>query len=335
MDALLTITVEQPRPGQYEIAWDDRFTSAPVTIRGAPDPAGAAHGEEFARDARGGAAVSVPDPARRWYFHLAPSAGESLQVAERGVPFAGGVNFRDLGGYRTGAGLRLPWGRLYRSGHMAHLTAEDKTLFATLGIRDVIDFRMATERASEVTDLPGEPAIHVLGVPPGVGTKEYLDNVFASADGPQPVIEAMHAILRGLVRDCAPYYARLFERLLEGPAGALLLNCSAGKERTGVGVALLLAALGMPRETIIYDFMLSERYYPVEREASRAIAKYHIDRGAATRAIIMPLLETRPSYLEVVFEAIENDWGTVDAFLEKRLGVGAAERARLVELYTA
>jgi protein-tyrosine phosphatase len=334
MDPLLATSVEQPEPGRYVLAWDARFSAAPVTVRAALDAALAARGAVLAEGVAGGVTLAVPEPARRWYFHLAADDGAALVVGERGVPFAGGINFRDVGGYATAAGRRLPWGRLYRSGHMTHLTEADKALFATLGIATVIDFRMELERAAELAELPGAPALHVLGVPPGVGTKEFLDNVFATADGPEPVVEAMHAILRGLVRECAPYYARLFERLLEAPPGAVLMNCSAGKERTGVGVALLLAALGVPLETIRHDFMLSARYFPAEHEVPRVIEKYHVRRGEASRAIIWPLLEARASYLDVVLEAIEEDCGSMTAFLESKLGLGAAERARLVAAYT-
>ncbi|MCP5199064.1 MAG: tyrosine-protein phosphatase [Gammaproteobacteria bacterium] len=334
MDPLLATAVEQPEPGRYVLTWDDRFTASAVTVRAATTAAAAPDGVVVAEGARGGAEIVVDDPARRWYFHLLADDGAALVVAERGVPFAGAVNFRDIGGYATADGRRLPWGRLYRSGHMTHLTESDKALFATLGIATVIDFRMELERAAELTELPGAPALHVLGVPPGVGTKDFLDDVFASAEGPEPVVDAMHAILRGLVRECAPYYARLFERLLEAPAGAVLLNCSAGKERTGVGVALLLAALGVPLETIRYDFMLSARYFPAEQEVPRVIEKYNVQRGEASRAIIWPLLEARASYLEVVLEAIEEDCGSMTAFLESKLGLGEAERARLVAAYT-
>lgn len=334
MDPLLAISVEQPEPGRYVLAWDETFTRSPVALRAAPTATCADRGELFARDAVGGAEIVVPDATRRWYFHLAAGTGEALVVAERGVPFTGAVNFRDVGGYATVDGRRLPWGRLFRSGHMTHLTDTDKALFATLGIRTVIDFRMELERASELTELPGSPAVHVLGVPPGVGSKNFLDDVFAGADGPEPVVEAMHAILRGLVRECAPYYARLFERLLEAPDGAVLLNCSAGKERTGVGVALLLSALGVPLETIRYDFLLSGRYFPAEQEVPRVIEKYNVRRGEASRAIIWPLLEARASYLDVVLEAIEQDCGSLTAFLDNTLGLGATERARLVAAYT-
>lgn len=334
MDPVTAIEVARDARGDYRLDWTEAFGAAAASVRVALTPEALA-GAPRAGVGEGGLVIPARDAARRHYFRVEPAGADPVVVAERGVAFAGGVNFRDLGGYGTADGRHLRWGRLFRSGHMAGFTAEDKTRFAALDIRTVCDFRLAEERASENAELPGEPAMHTIGIPPGIGDRYFFHRLFASAESVEPILDALHDMLRSLVREAAPNYGRLFEVLLAAPAGALLMNCSAGKERTGVGSALVLAALGVPRETITYDFMLSGTYFPAAAEVPRVLEKYAVGhRGELGRALIMPLLETRVSYLDAAFAAIDEDFGSVDAFLAHHYGLGGAERARLRDIYT-
>ncbi len=333
-DPVTQVSVARDAHGDYRLDWGDAFGSAPVTVRAAlaADALGTA---PVAGSAPGTLTVAPLDPAERHYFLLEPAAGEAVIVAERAVPFAGGVNFRDLGGYRTDDGRRVRWGRLFRSGHLSGLTDADKRGFTALDVRTVCDFRLAEERASENAELPGTVEMHTIGIPPGIGDRHFFHRLFASADNAEPVLEALHDMVRSLVREAAPRYAALFDVLLAAPAGAVLMNCSAGKERTGVGSALVLAALGVPRETIMYDFMLSGTYFPAAAEVPRVLEKYGVThRGELGRALIMPLLETRASYLEAALAAIEQDFGSIEDFLAHHYKLRAAERARLRDIYT-
>ena len=334
MDPVTTIEVARAADGSYLLDWGQAFGDEPVAVRVAAPAADAARAAVVAR-ATAPARVPVADDARRHYFHLTPAAGPALLVAERAVPLEGAVNFRDLGGYRCADGRRVRWGRLFRSGHTANYTAADQALFRELDIRTVCDFRLAEERATESSELPGPPVLHVLGIAPGIGDQHYFHRLFARSDDPRELMDAMEAMLISLVRQVAPRYGRLFEVLLDAPDGALLINCSAGKERTGVGAALVLAALGVPRATILYEFMLSRRYFPAEAEVPRVLEKYGVThRGAAGRALVMPLLETHARFLEAAFAAIDADFGSSEAFLEHHYGLDAARRARLQDLYT-
>ena len=125
------------------------------------------------------------------------------------------------------------------------------------------------------------------------------------------------------------------EVLLDEQPGNVLLNCSAGKERTGVGTALVLSALGVPRPTILYDFMLSAEYFPAGKEVPRVREKYNVQaEGEAGTALIMPLLETRQSYLDAALDAVDADHGNVEQFLRTQIGLGDAEFAALRARFT-
>lgn len=335
MDSLLGIRVSGVAPYVHLIEWDDAFAPGPVDVHAhrLPDASDAV---EPSRGAVGSARIETPGIARP-YFRLVPASGEPLVVARRDVPLDGCVNFRDLGGYRTDDGRRVRWGRVFRSGHMANLSESGKRDFAALGIRAVCDFRMAEEREAENAELPGAPAVATLGIPPGVGDRHYFHRVFAATRDPADVLEAVHETMRAIVRASATRYARMFDVLLAARDGSVLLNCSAGKERTGLGSALLLSALGVPHETVRHDFLLSGTYFPALSEVDRVLEKYGVqaDSDEEAIALVMPLLETHPSYLDAAFAAIEERHSSLDDFLARVCGVGPAERRELRNLYTS
>jgi protein-tyrosine phosphatase len=288
------------------------------------------------RGAVGHAVIPGLAPAQRHYFRLSSERGDEAIVAQRNVPLSGAVNFRDLGGYATADGRRVQWGRLYRSGHMANLTDAARTEFCALEIGAVCDFRLREERASEHMALPDGVELEILEIPPGVGDAQYFHRVFDQSRDPQAVVEAVHNVVRSMVAESAPRYRRLFEVLLAPPTRNVLINCSAGKERTGVGSALILTALGVPRETIYYDFMLSRTYFPVETEIPRVLTKYSVQAdGELARRLVIPLLETRRSYLDAAFDHIDANYGDGMEFLRTQYDLGAVEIEQLRAHYTA
>lgn len=121
---------------------------------------------------------------------------------------------------------------------------------------------------------------------------------------------------------------------------AQLLNCSAGKDRTGIGTVLLLMALGVPRTTIRHDFLLSGRYFPTATEVDRLLLKYAVPGKdpALLHALLLPLLETPVAYLDTVFAAIDDirdRYGSTDeAFLGGHYGLDPAQLAALRDRYT-
>ena len=107
-----------------------------------------------------------------------------------------------------------------------------------------------------------------------------------------------------------------------------LFHCTAGKDRTGFAAALVLLALGVPRETVLEDYLLTNRYR--ERFDRRVLRWVPLASLFRTRAEDMrPLLEARPEYLEAAFQVMEEEYGGVDGYLERGLGVDARLRAQL------
>ncbi|MEM7466100.1 MAG: tyrosine-protein phosphatase [Pseudomonadota bacterium] len=328
------IHVEERAPGHYQIDWHEAFDDSPVSVAVAQSPS-FAQTVALGSGLVGQGTFSELAPQTRHYFELTDDRGRSRHAAQRNVPLTGGVNFRDLGGYPTAQNRITKWGQIYRSGHLSHLTADDQRYLQQLNIRSVCDFRRAAEIKMERSSLPGSPATHQVPIVPGARDPAHIHHLFASTKNPHDVLDAMVEIMRILISDAAPQYKRLFEALLHHDDGSFLMNCSAGKERTGVGTILVLMALGVPREMIEYDFMLSGKYYPVESEVPRVIEKYDVtlpdDVGVG---LVMPLLETHQAYIRAVFEEIDKRSDNDEAFIKKTYELTDKDLLLLREKYT-
>lgn len=247
---------------------------------------------------------------------------------ERVIPLQGGQNFRDLGGYRTADGRRVKWGLLYRSGSMHDLTPADFAALAKRGLRTVCDLRDTRER----TKAPvAWPAAHA----PTVFADDYDMTGDMSALTRPGLDEAKARAIMQQSYTQLPFrfagaYRRMFAELAAGRA-PLAFNCSAGKDRTGVAAALLLTVLGVPRATVMQDYLLSNRYFDPARAAA--------DPGTAALFQRMPadarqaLMGVDPSYLDAALAAIERRPGGMAAYQRDALGLDAATIRRLRAMY--
>jgi protein-tyrosine phosphatase len=329
------IDIRESETGSTELCWTAQFTTRPVDIFAGRHPDHIDMTNPLARGARESATVTGLAPQVRHFFSLQPEGEAGVVAAQRNVPLDGSVNFRDLGGYLTTDNTRLKWGKLYRSGHLANLAPTARDYFTSLEIKAVCDFRQTKERASEAMDLPNNPQVDVLEIPPGVKEPRYLHRVLREAHDSKDVLDAVHAIVLSMVNESAHRYKRLFEVLLAPEEQNILINCSAGKERTGVASALILTALGVPRETIYYDFMLSKTYFPVEREIPRVVKKYDVGLPEERlKELLRPLLDTHESYLRCAFDFIDENFGDGLTYLQQQYDVGPAELRALRQRFT-
>jgi len=257
----------------------------------------------------------------------APVTKQAAPERTREIALTGGDNFRDVGGYRTGDGHEVRWGKLYRSASVGRYTAEDQALIRKLSVGSIIDLRSTRERQGDKA-----PWMQTAGV--GYWTRDYdlsggnLGALFAK--GATFDAETMRGVMiqgyRGFPKEQAASYRMLFDRLLNSDK-AVIVNCTAGKDRTGLGVALVLSALGVPYETIMEDYLLSNTL--LDADALRADAGMNAAMSALPADVAKPLLGVERAYLDAAFEQIAKDYGSVDAYLAQELGVDAATRKRL------
>lgn len=246
---------------------------------------------------------------------------------ERVLPLEGGQNFRELGGYPTEDGRHVRWGLLFRSGSMQGLTPADFAYLQKVGIRTVVDFRSIQERSAEPVDWPKAHGPKILSA-------DYdFDLLARHMTGlkdmkPDEMRARMVAIYPIILDQFNGQYRRLFEQLLAGNA-PLAFNCSAGRDRTGVAAALVLTALGVPRETVIQDYLLTNRYFHLER-AGHAARNW----GEIPPAMREQMLSSSRPSIEAIFSIIDRHPGGVHGYLRDKLGLDRLKIARLRSMYT-
>lgn len=244
-----------------------------------------------------------------------------LKPPQRILPLEGASNFRDLGGYTGQDGRRLRWRRLLRSDHLGALSAADQQQLAAIGVAQVFDFRGVAESAAAPNNLPGVKQ-HSLAIEPTVVQRMREMTEAGTRLTGAVVAELMKDLYRGLVDEHAPRYAQLFEELLDADA-PLVFHCTAGKDRTGVAAALILLALGVSREDVFQDFLLTNECY-------RHPPLPPTDTPAEALAV---LWRVQPAFLDAALATIDAAPGGIERYFEQRLGLNRAARQALAERY--
>ena len=251
----------------------------------------------------------------------------SETVQDRVLPLTGIHNFRDYGDYAAREG-RLRRGWLYRSAQHRDATEEDLARVDALGLRTVIDLRGESERrASPCPRGPGFAARVLLVPEETAGLAPHL----AAARGITSAEEAraaMRANYAGM-----PFRPKLLQILLlyfealEAGDGPSLIHCLAGKDRTGLAVALLQALLGVHPDDVMADYLLTNVAGNVEARIAAGAKAIRANYGAQMPdEAVRALMSVECSYLDAALAAIEAEDGGVEAYLANRAGVTAARR---------
>ncbi len=281
-----------------------------------------------AQDADGREVLAGAAPARGYFILKNSRTGEVTRVAERVVPLEAGSNFRDLGGYPAAGGKRVRWGMIYRSGGTPLLTDGDLATIHDLGLANMIDLRSDEERQLAPTRIDG------------VAYTTYgYSMAKAGLTGGD-----MQTVYRGFPTMLQPQAKLVFATLLRG-GQPLAYNCSAGQDRTGFVSALVLSALGVPRDVIVADYQLSTTYrrpanemphidvaaYP-NNPVAQMFARYQDDPRARQPYPLKTADGT--AFLSFAFAEIDAKWGSVDGYLRDALGLTAKDIAQLRRMYT-
>lgn len=244
-----------------------------------------------------------------------------LQHPDRAWRLQGATNFRDLGGYAGTGGRALQWRRLFRSDHLAGLTDADRARLATLGPATAFDFRGNAERAATPYDLPGLTQ-RSLAIEPSV-VQRMQDLVAAGGMLTAALVtDLMADLYRSLIRDQAHHFAALFDHLLQTET-PVVLHCTAGKDRTGVAAALILLALGVPREQVLQDYLLTNTLYQQPLPP----------RSETSAEVLAVLWRVQPGFLDAALQTVDDEHGGLDRYLQTRLGLGQVERDTLARRY--
>lgn len=252
----------------------------------------------------------------RTYFELV-SETETILLAERHLPMAGGYNFRDLGGFKTKEGRYTKWGKLFRADELSNLTEEDLKYLSSIPITSVIDFRAQSEVKRSPDNLPHTVRFtYPIAITPGNLSSEGIQANLLSTN----IDTQMKYMNRLLVSNPACVRAfRIFFAIVQNNLSApLIFHCSAGKDRTGMAAALVLYSLGVDEQTIMEDYLSSKIYLSDKYDAF--IAKYPRAESIFT---------VKKIFLQAGINQIKRDHGSVMDYLTKVLKVDIVKMRRL------
>ncbi len=233
----------------------------------------------------------------------------------------GASNFRHIGGYIGHDGRPVVDCRIFRSDHLGALDADDVARVAALGVRRVIDFRGVNERETAPCVLT-DVTVHSLSIEPTI--VQVLRDLIAAGNklSAQDVVAHMQETYRGLVRRNSHRFAALFAHLLESDEPTVV-HCTVGKDRTGFACAMILSSLGVSQQDVMRDYLLT----------NERVTQPRTIREGLTPEAASVLWRVRPEFLEAAMDAVQRDYGGLDAYLREGLGLGEAQLRRMRELY--
>ena len=256
-------------------------------------------------------------------------------TANGGAPqvlrLAGATNFRSLGGLPAAGGRRIRPHALMRADRLAALTGDDWRALAATGLATICDLRSESERVE-----------HPNAVPPGLALRELhcdirndlrADPALARLLAGDPTARGAERVMVEIYRRFPAYMGRtlatVVDRLLAGGA-PMLVHCSAGKDRTGFVVAMLLHALEVPEELIREDYLAS-RAWPgaISHHASLAARLGAVVPPHELAAAVDTVLDVREVYLDAALDSLRHEFGSPQRYLEVAAGVDAARIDRL------
>lgn len=253
---------------------------------------------------------------------------------DRLINFERVLNFRDFGGWDTVDGAKVARGKLWRSAAFSDASDADITRLNDMNLRFLVDLRRPEERRHEPNKWPGE-AMRVFVNDEGAEGVALPPHLVALLQS-DLTADSTRAYMMSLYKEI-PFDPRLirlyrdwFAELEEGGAG--VIHCAAGKDRTGIGCALTLLALGVDEETAFADYEFTNAAVDLEKRMPKIQARMEerLSRKLDSAAL-RPMLGVEVGYLRNAFDAMAERHGSVDAYMREVLGVDDRQRGILRE----
>ena len=249
------------------------------------------------------------------------NSGMTLDTSRnRVLSFQGGCNFRDIGGYSGLENRTVRWGQVYRTGVLSYFSNEDHPPLMSLGVRAICDLRRAEEREREPTRWP-DNAVQALSWADGLNIPTIRGFSATRTRDAAGMHDSMVELYRALPDWMAPRIRGMFECISSGLT-PVVIHCAAGKDRTGVAIAVLLSALGVRRETIIEDYLLTndagnfEQFIATRKESHLGLADAHQPLLSMPEDMRRKLFAADEAYLQAAFERIDSEYGDLEHFLK-------------------
>lgn len=322
-DAQLVITWEGEALGNVAVymSEDPDFVESEATLLANVD------GNEYAAEV---------SKAVRVYFILKAENGARIRVAERVITMDSLTNFRDLGGYLTEDGKRTKWGKLLRSAAHDSITDDDVALLQKMGLKTVIDYRTTPEvmdHADRKVEGVTYRRISPMENPNATNTLDV--NQSRNMKSAEDAIAMLTGINKMLAGDayCNSVYREVMNVVMDPAQVPFVQHCTSGKDRVGAGSATILMALGVPRETIMEDYLLSNENQISASKLGSGASSTGMEITPEMLKMFAALTKVHKEYLEAFFATIDAKFGGTEGYLKQGLGLTDTDLARVKELY--
>ena len=259
---------------------------------------------------------------------LSPALAEE-NGHKRVIALKGTQNTRDIGGYETTDGRQVRWGVIFRSDKLSRLLRGDFEQLEEMGLRTVIDLRTPEEAKNSPTVWKGDNPPRIVNYPVGKDDGQWFtdqDRMLASARFNSE--DALNHFVEGyrlLPETGLESYRSLMALVLDETNWPLLIHCSAGKDRSGIAIALILEALGVEREIIMEDYLLTNKVART-REQAKILSKEQDLRSKSAGSRIgrsrvpseeayFPFVGVLPEMLDGFYQEVDQEYGSVIQYL--------------------
>lgn len=269
-----------------------------------------------------------------------PALSSQLEY-DREIHLKGTTNTRDIGGYTTSDLRTIRPGQIIRSENLSRLTEADFQKLEEIGVKTVIDLRTDKEHEKKPTVWLGDNPPQFYHFPVGDANDAWFKaqrslikrNKFSARDSQELMVDGY----RTIAEEGVSSYEQVMKVVLDQSNWPVLIHCNAGKDRAGIATTLILEAVGVDRETIMEEYLLTNEIgrskEKAELMAKESSKSRRISRGPSADAWY-PIVGVQPEMLEAYYTTVEAQYGSMDAFLTE-LGVDQDARAALAESLTA
>jgi protein-tyrosine phosphatase len=236
------------------------------------------------------------------------------------------LNFRDAGGIRASGNSCIREGILFRSANPDTLKSDDMKKLRSLNIRTVIDLRAPHELSKGYKSVDHADRLS-LPLDFQQTTRDRLRPVIYKKDAEEVIADISNDIYLEILDASGPVFRQVMERLAAPEKSPVLVHCQAGKDRTGIIIALILLAMGVERELIISDFMKSnEALLPYFKK--RFLLRKIFSFGLFPYRNMIFAVEVKQRNIESILDRIENHYGGIGGYL-RHAGFDMAELAKV------
>ncbi|MEI5992737.1 tyrosine-protein phosphatase [Candidatus Enterococcus mansonii] len=282
--------------------------------------------------------LSDPNRDERLYFKF-ETKDDFFIGAERRLPLTNLYNCRDMGGYSTKDGRLTKWGNVFRSDALHQIDEEGQSYIERMDVKKIIDFRSPEEISkdpnkpisnSQTVNFNPHADVAQQASTQSVSKKDedkiaQLEIMVKTEEGRNQLIKNRNVMIKQMEQlvvgeNAIKAYKQFFNTLLQEQVTPLIFHCQGGKDRTGWAAALYLGALGVDKDQIYQDYLLTDKMNAPRNAKRMAIYKKYTDNEDVL-AFLASLQQTRKDYLDGAYQTVEERYGTITNYLKEVLEI--------------